>query len=78
LKEFNCNDLETSDLKGESDEKKENGELDISMQDAFSDEVTGWMAGQDKKGSSNTPAATKDKIRFKFVPILFCHPHQQW
>jgi len=33
LKDFNYKDLDTMDLKGESDEEKEDGELDISMLD---------------------------------------------
>jgi len=40
LKDFNYKDLDKMDLKGESDEEKEDGELDISMLDEISDEVT--------------------------------------
>jgi len=40
LKDFNYEDLDKMDLKGESDEEKGDGELDISMSDAISDEVT--------------------------------------
>jgi len=40
LKDFNYEDLEKMDLKGESDEEKEDGELDASMLDEISDEVT--------------------------------------
>jgi len=40
LKDFNYEDLDKMDLKGESDKEKEDGELDISMLDEISDEVT--------------------------------------
>jgi len=40
LKDFNYEDLNKTDLKGESEEEKEDGELDISMSDEISDEVT--------------------------------------
>jgi len=40
LKDFNYEDLYKMDLKGESDEEKEDGELDISMSDEISDDVT--------------------------------------
>jgi len=40
LKDFNYEDLNKMDLKGGSDEEKEDGELDISMLDEISDEVT--------------------------------------
>jgi len=40
LKDFNYEDLNKMDLKGESDEEKEDGELDISMSDEISNEVT--------------------------------------
>jgi len=62
------------DLKGESDEEKEDGELDISMSDEISDEVTVWMAGQDKKGSLNAPIVTKDKLDLNLSPPYFLTP----
>jgi len=40
LKDFNYEDLDKMDLKGEFDEEKEDGELDISMSDEISDEIT--------------------------------------
>jgi len=40
LKDFNYADLNNIDLKGESDKEKEDGEVDISMSDEISDEVT--------------------------------------
>jgi len=40
LKDFNYTDLNKMDLKGESDEEKEDGELDVSMSDEISNEVT--------------------------------------
>jgi len=40
LKDVNFEDLNKMDLKGESDEEKEDGELDISMSDEISHEVT--------------------------------------
>jgi len=40
LKDFNYKDLDKIDLKGESDKENENGELDISMSDEISHEVT--------------------------------------
>ena len=40
LNAFNYEDLDKMDLKGESDEEKEDGELDVSMSDEISDEVT--------------------------------------
>ena len=66
--------LDKMDLKAESDEEKGDGELDISMSDAISDEATVWMAGQDKKGSSNAPAATKDKCYLNLSPPYFLTP----
>jgi len=74
LKDFNYEDLDKMDLKGESDEGKEDGELDISMSDEISDEVTASMAGQDKKGSLNTPIATKDKLDLNLSPLYFLTP----
>jgi len=62
------------DLKGESDEEKEDGELDISMLDEISDEVTVWMAGQGKKGSSNACVVTKDKLDLNLSPPYFLTP----
>jgi len=32
------------------------------------------MAGQDKKGSSNAPAATKDKLDLNLSPSCFVTP----
>jgi len=40
LKDFNYECLDKMDLKGESDEEKEDGELDVSMLDEISDKVT--------------------------------------
>jgi len=40
LKDFNYEYLDKMDLKGESDKEKEDGELDVSMSDEISDEVT--------------------------------------
>jgi len=40
LKDFNYKDLDKMDLKGESDKEKGDGELDVSMSDEISDEVT--------------------------------------
>jgi len=40
LKDFNCEDLDKLDLKGKSNKEKEDGELDVSMSDEISDEVT--------------------------------------
>ena len=40
LKDFNCEDLNKMDLKGESDKEKEDEELDVSMSDEISNEVT--------------------------------------
>jgi len=44
------------DLQGESEDEKEEGELELSASEEVSDEVSVWMAGQDKKGSSKAPA----------------------
>ena len=74
LKDFNYEDLNKMDLKGGSDEEKEDGELDISMLDEISDEVTVWMAGQDKKGSLNAPIAMKDKLYLNLSPPYFLTP----
>jgi len=44
LKDFNCEDLDKMDLKGESDKEKEDGELDVSMSDETSDEsLSEWQ-----------------------------------
>jgi len=40
LKDFNYEDLDQMDLKKESDEEREDGELDVSMSDEMSDEVS--------------------------------------
>jgi len=40
LKNFNYKDLDKMDLKGGSNKEKEDGELDISISDEISDEVT--------------------------------------
>jgi len=71
LKDFNYKDLDKIDLKGESDKENENGELDISMSDEISHEVTVWLAGQDKKGSLNAPIVTKDKLDLNLSPPYF-------
>jgi len=68
LNAFNYEDLDKMDLKGESDEEKEDGELDVSMSDEISDEVTVWMAGQDEKGSSNAPMVKKDIFDLNLSP----------
>jgi len=44
------------------------------MSDEISDEVTVWMAGQDKKGSSKTPTVTKDKLDLNLSPPYFLIP----
>jgi len=74
LKDFNYKDLDKMDLKGESEEEKEDRELDISMLDEISDEVIVWMAGQDKKGSSNAPIVTKDKLDLYLSAPYFLTP----
>jgi len=71
LKDFNYGDLEQLDLKEGSDDEKEDGEMDISITDEASDEVSVWMTGQDEKGSSNAPAVTKDKLDLNFSPTKF-------
>jgi len=73
LKDFNYEDLDKMDLKGEFDEGKEDWELDVSMSDEISEEVTIWMAGQDKKGSLNAPIVTKDKLDLNLSPPYFLH-----
>jgi len=40
LKDFNCGDLEQLDLKKGSDDEKEDGEMDISITDEVSNEVS--------------------------------------
>ena len=40
LKDFNCQDLDQMDLQGESDEEKEEGEVEASMSEEVSDEVS--------------------------------------
>jgi len=40
LKNFNYGNLDKLDLKGESNEEKEDGEIDISISEEISDEVT--------------------------------------
>jgi len=40
LKDFNYEDLDKMDLKGESEDKKEEGELDLSASEEVSDEVS--------------------------------------
>ena len=40
LKDFNCEDLNKMDFNGESDNEKDDGELELSMSDEISDEVT--------------------------------------
>jgi len=62
------------DLKGESDEEKEDGEVDVSMSDEISDEVTVYMAGQDKKGSSKAPVEKEDKLDLNLSPSCFLTP----
>jgi len=71
LKDFNYGDLEQLDLKEGSDDEKEDGEMDISVSDEVSDEVSVWMAGQDKKGSSNALIVTKDKLDLNLSPPKF-------
>jgi len=74
LKDFNYGDLEQLDLKEGSNDEKEDGEMDISVSDEVSDEVSIWMAGQDKKGSSNAPIVTKDKLDLNLWPPNFLTP----
>jgi len=40
LKDFNCEDLDKMDLKGESEDEKEEGELDLSASEEVSNEVS--------------------------------------
>jgi len=40
LKDVNCKDLDKMDLKGESKDKKEEGELDLSASEEVSNEVS--------------------------------------
>jgi len=40
LKDFNCEDLDKMDLKGESEDEKEEGEMDLSASEEVSDEVS--------------------------------------
>jgi len=74
LKDFNYEDLDQMDLQGESDEEKEEGEVEASMSEEVSDEVSVWMAGQDKKGSSNAPIVTKEKLDLNLSPPYFRTP----
>jgi len=74
LKDFNYEDLDKMDLKEESDEEKEDGELDLSIADEISDEVTVWLAGQDKKGSLKAPVEKKDKLDLNLSPPYFLTP----
>jgi len=71
LKDFNYDDLEQLDLKEGSDDEKEDGEMDVSVLEEASDEVSVWMADQDKKGSSNAPMVTKDKLDMNLSPTKF-------
>jgi len=41
LKDFNYEDIDQMDLKGEPKEEKEDGEVDVSMLDEISDELNG-------------------------------------
>jgi len=61
LKEFNCKDLDKLDLNGESDEEKEEGEMDVSVPGEITNEVSVSKKGQDKTGSSNAPAVQQQK-----------------
>jgi len=40
LKDFNCEDLDKMDLKGESEDKKEEGEVDLAASEEVSNEVS--------------------------------------
>jgi len=74
LKEFNCEDLDKLDLNGESNEKKKEGEIDISIPGEITDEVSVWKTGQDKTGSSCSPAATKDELDLHLSQSYFFTP----
>jgi len=74
LKDFNYGNLEQLGSKEGSDDEKEDGEMDISVSDEVSNEVSVWMAGQDKKGSLNAPIVTKDKLDLNLSPPYFLTP----
>jgi len=74
LKDFNYEDLDKMDLKGESEEEKEEGEMDLSALEEVSDEVSVWMAGQDKKRSSKASAEKEDKLDLNLSPPYFLTP----
>jgi len=59
------------DLNGGSEDKKEEGEVDLSTSEDVSDEVSVWMAGQDKKGSFEAPIEKKDKSDLNLSPSYF-------
>jgi len=40
LKDFNCEDLDKMDLNGESEDEKEEGEMDLSASEEVSNEVS--------------------------------------
>jgi len=40
LKDFNCEDMDKTDLKGESEDEKKEGEMDLSASEEVSDEVS--------------------------------------
>jgi len=73
LKDFNYG-LDRLDLKEGSDNKKEDGEMNISVLDEISDEVTLWMAGQDKKGSAKAPLVNKDRLDWNLSKNCFVKP----
>jgi len=74
LKDFNYEDLDKMDLKGESEDEKEEGEMDLSASEEVSDKVSVWMAGQDKKGSSKAPVEKEDKLDLILSPPCFLTP----
>jgi len=74
LKDFNYEDMDKMDLKGESEDEHEEGEIDLSASEEVSDEVSVWMAGQDKKGSLKAPVEKEDKLDLNLSPPYFLTP----
>jgi len=74
LKDFKCEDLDKMDLKGESKDEKEEGQMDLSASEEVSDEVSVWMAGQDEKGSLKAPVEKEDKLDLILSPPCFLAP----
>jgi len=71
LKDFNCEDLDKMDLNGESEDEKEEREVDLSTSEEVSDEVSVQMVGQDKKGSVKAPVEKEDKLDLNLSPPDF-------